>query len=194
MWRNEPTGATAVQRCTDAFVEMARRAQCGGGPADGKRRSATRPEVIVTMDLVWLTGKIDDAVTDGRLPRCSIPGAGDLACDAGIIPMILGGGSQPLDVGRRRYRVTTAQKRALIVRDGGCVWPGCDRPPGWCEAHHLDEWLRDDGPTDLDNLALLCARHHHDTHEGGQVLERVESEAGGWQVRLGHDPPRIQAT
>jgi len=108
--------------------------------------------------------------------------------EAAIIPMVMGGESQPLDVGRRRYRTTSARKRALVVRDRGCVWPGCDRPPGWCQAHHLNEWLRGDGPIDLDNLALLCARHHHDVHDGGRRLQRDES--GTWQVHLDLPPPR----
>jgi|TARA_B100001971_G_C18254882_1_gene581219 hypothetical protein len=157
--------------------------------------------MVVTVDLAWLTGQVDAAADEGVLPRCEIPGMGELApatarrlaCEAAIIPMVMGGASQPLDVGRRRYRITPAQRLALVVRDGGCVWPGCDRPPGWCEAHHLDEWLRDDGPTDLANLALLCSRHHHDVHEGGRVLEQSDGEQGPWQVRLGLSPPRAPA-
>ena len=204
LWRNNPDNTTAAQRNADALVEMARRATTGN-PATGDQatggqamRARCRPEVIAVIDVRWLTGQIDQAATTGRLPRCDIPGIGELtpaaarrlACDAAIIPMVLGGDSQPLDVGRKRYRTTPAQRRALIVRDGGCVWPGCDRPPGWCEAHHLDEWLRNDGPTDLDNLALLCPRHHHDAHEGGQLLERPEGDSRSWQVRLGLPPPR----
>lgn len=157
--------------------------------------------MVVTVDLAWLTGQVDAAADEGVLPRCEIPGVGELApatarrlaCEAAIIPMVMGGASQPLDVGRRRYRITRAQRLALVGRDGGCVWPGCDRPPGWCEAHHLDEWLRDDGPTDLANLVLLCSRHHHDVHEGGRVLERSDGEQGPWQVRLGLPPPRAPA-
>jgi HNH endonuclease len=62
---------------------------------------------------------------------------------------------------------TPAQRRALAARDGGCLFPGCDTPPIWCEPHHwLIHWL-DGGPTDLDNLALLCRRHHRFVHEGG---------------------------
>ncbi|MBT6063955.1 MAG: DUF222 domain-containing protein [Actinobacteria bacterium] len=191
--------STAGQRAADALVEMARRA--AGGVSGRSSSGSARTEMVVTVDLAWLTGQVDAAADEGVLPRCEIPGMGELApatarrlaCEAAIIPMVMGGASQPLDVGRRRYRITPAQRLALVVRDGGCVWPGCDRPPGWCEAHHLDEWLRDDGPTDLANLALLCSRHHHDVHEGGRVLEQSDGEQGPWQVRLGLSPPRAPA-
>ena len=71
----------------------------------------------------------------------------------------------PLDVGRAHRRFTPRQVRALVVRDGGCVFPGCDRRPKWCDAHHLRPW-EDDGPTDLDNGCLLCRRHHVLVHNG----------------------------
>jgi Domain of unknown function (DUF222)/HNH endonuclease len=87
-----------------------------------------------------------------------------------LLPVALGGpATQPLEVGRATRVVSPAQRTALGVRDGGCVVPGCDRPPGWCEAHHLRHWLHG-GPTDLDNLVLLCWTHHHAVHEGGQRL------------------------
>jgi hypothetical protein len=87
-----------------------------------------------------------------------------------LLPVALGGpATQPLEVGRATRVVSPAQRTALAVRDGGCVFPGCDRPPGWCEAHHLRHWLHG-GPTDLDNLALLCWAHHRAVHEGGQRL------------------------
>nr|WP_162184933.1 HNH endonuclease signature motif containing protein [Allokutzneria albata] len=57
-----------------------------------------------------------------------------------------------------------AQRKALAVRDKGCAFPGCDRPPGWTEAHHVWHWI-DGGPTDLGNLVLLCVHHHHVMHE-----------------------------
>ena len=88
------------------------------------------------------------------------------------LPPVLGGApSQPLDVGRASRVVTPAQRSALVVRDGGCAFPDCDRPPGWREAHHLVHWL-DGGPTDLANLALLCRAHHRAVHEGGWRLTR----------------------
>jgi hypothetical protein len=77
-----------------------------------------------------------------------------------------------LDVGRTQRRFTRRQWRALVIRDGGCAFPGCDRPPKWCDAHHLRFWDEHDGPTDLDNGCLLCRRHHTLIHHGGWRLER----------------------
>jgi hypothetical protein len=89
-----------------------------------------------------------------------------------VLPPVLGGApSQPLDVGRASRVVTPAQRNALAIRDGGCVFPDCQRPLAWCEGHHLRHWL-DGGPTDLANLALVCRAHHRAVHEGGWQLTR----------------------
>ena len=89
-----------------------------------------------------------------------------------LLPPVLGGApAQPLEVGRASRVVQVAQRTALAVRDGGCVFPGCTRPLAWCEAHHLRHWLHG-GPTDLANLALLCRAHHRAVHEGGWRLQR----------------------
>ena len=99
-----------------------------------------------------------------------------LACDARVLPVVLGGAGQVLDAGRSRRLASGALRRALAVRDRGCAFPGCDRPARWCDAHHLRAWSAG-GRTDLDNLVLLC-RHHHGT---------VHDPAAGWLVRLGPD-------
>ncbi|HKQ02049.1 MAG TPA: DUF222 domain-containing protein, partial [Actinomycetes bacterium] len=112
-------------------------------------------------------------------PQPSIPSgspaeglAGRLQAAMALLPPILGGApSQPLDVGRASRVVQPAQRTALAVRDGGCVFPGCARPLAWCEAHHLLHWLHG-GRTDLANLALLCRAHHRAVHEGGWHLAR----------------------
>lgn len=94
--------------------------------------------------------------------------AGDarrLACDAGIIPIVLGAESEPLDVGREHRLVTPGLRRALIARDGGCVILGCGAPPGHCDAHHVIHWA-DGGPTAITNLALVCPPHHRAIHRG----------------------------
>jgi hypothetical protein len=103
---------------------------------------------------------------------------------AALLPPILGGTpSQPLDVGRASRVVHPAQRTALAGRDGGCGFPGCDRPLAWCDAHHLQHWL-DGGPTDLSNLALLCRAQHRAVHEGGWQLTR------GPDGRLTATPPQ----
>ncbi|MFC7490729.1 MULTISPECIES: HNH endonuclease signature motif containing protein [unclassified Knoellia] len=87
-----------------------------------------------------------------------------LACDADVIPVVLGAEGEVLDLGRAVRLFTRAQRRALWHRDGGCTYPGCDVPAGWAKAHHLLHWV-DGGPSDLANAALLCQRHHSHVHD-----------------------------
>jgi hypothetical protein len=87
-----------------------------------------------------------------------------LACDAEVIPTVLGGHGQPLDVGRAKRLVTLAIWVALMVRDQHCAFPGCDRPPMMCHAHHIRHWIFG-GKTSLDNLVLLCGHHHRVIHD-----------------------------
>jgi hypothetical protein len=108
---------------------------------------------------------------------------GRLRAAMALLPSVLGGApSQPLEAGRASRVVQPAQRTALAVRDGGCVFPGCGRPLAWCEAHHLRHWLHG-GRTDLANLALVCRAHHRAVHEGGWRLAR------GPDGRLTATPP-----
>jgi hypothetical protein len=91
-----------------------------------------------------------------------------VACDAGVIPVVLGADSEPLDIGRHSRVVPAGLRRALHLRDGGCRFAGCDRPAGWCDAHHIRHWA-DGGETSLANLVLLCAHHHTLIHEGWRL-------------------------
>ncbi|MGH3792150.1 MAG: HNH endonuclease signature motif containing protein [Pseudonocardiaceae bacterium] len=81
------------------------------------------------------------------------------ACDAKIIPVVLSGDSEPLDVGRAMRTVPLGIRRALVARDRGCTFPGCDRAPALCHAHHVLEW-NNDGYTEVNNMCLLCPTHH----------------------------------
>ena len=87
-----------------------------------------------------------------------------LACEASVSRIVLGPRSEPLDVGRRTPVVPHAMRRAVVVRDRHCRFPSCDRHHTWCDAHHVRHWA-DGGPTALNNLVLLCRRHHRLVHE-----------------------------
>ena len=81
-----------------------------------------------------------------------------------------------IDIGRSKRVISGPARKALSARDGHCRWPGCERPASWCDGHHLVHWI-DGGDTDLDNLVLLCRRHHRMLHEGGwQVIKTEEGE------------------
>ncbi|QNG19659.1 DUF222 domain-containing protein [Rhodococcus triatomae] len=86
-----------------------------------------------------------------------------LGCDANVTAIVLDDHGVPLSVGRTHRTVTRAQRRALAARDRGCAFPGCGAPPAQCEGHHIIHWA-DGGPTDLDNLVLLCGAHHRLLH------------------------------
>lgn len=93
-------------------------------------------------------------------------------CDSGFVPVTVDACGKPLDVGREQRFFTPRQRIALAIRDGGCRWKGCDRPASYCEAHHIDEWQRDRGRTDVDRGILLCRFHHMELHHGGWRITR----------------------
>jgi hypothetical protein len=154
-------------RYGQAFVRVL---QLASASAPGVR--GERPSVVVTIGLDSLRGEPGSA--PGRLDTATPISAGAarrLACDATIVPLVLGSNSEPLDIGRASRLVPSGLRRALVARDQGCAMPGCDRPPGWCDAHHRQHWSAG-GDTSLRNLCLLCERHHTIVH------------ADGWQIAM----------
>ncbi len=126
-----------------------------------------KPHITVTVDYAVLTG------TQPRLPELDGYAIDPetlrrWACDAGVVRILLDGDSEPLDVGRRTRTIPSALRRALELRDGGCAWAGCDVPASWCDAHHIVHWA-DGGTTTLDNLILLCRKHHTAIHGGREL-------------------------
>ncbi|GAA4484788.1 HNH endonuclease signature motif containing protein [Microbacterium panaciterrae] len=93
-------------------------------------------------------------------------------CDSGAVAVTVDARGNPLDVGREHRLFTPKQRLALAIRDGGCRWRGCDRPASYGEAHHIDEWHRDRGGTDIDRGILLCRFHHMQLHHGGWRITR----------------------
>jgi hypothetical protein len=158
------------QRRHDALAEVCRLAlRTGELPENG----GDRAQVVVTTTYDGLTRRLGAGALDVR-SHLTPEAVRRLACDAAILPAVLDGAGQVLDVGRQRRLITGPLRRALVLRDRGCAFPGCDRPPRWCDAHHIRHWA-DGGPTCLANAVLLCGHHHRHIHHGD------------WAVQLGGD-------
>ena len=111
-------------------------------------------------------------------------------CDGVAEEIIFDHEGQPMDAGREHRLFTRRQKAALAVRDGGCRWFGCERPPSWCEAHHIQQWVRDQGKTDTRNGILLCKHHHLLLHNNGWEIAR-DSDDGGFDRYWLIPPPSV---
>jgi hypothetical protein len=188
-------------RRADALVELARRQLQGGSLP---QVAGQRPHLTVTVAASALGGGVGaealrgDAGSSGAFCGAPISSAAQrrdtdagvarlgwvgavpietaqrIACDAAVATVTVDAAGTPLDVGRTRRTIPAALRRALVVRDGGCRFPGCDRPPEWTDGHHIRAWA-DGGATRLDNLVLLCQRCHTRVHERG------------WRLRWGAD-------
>ncbi len=154
---------TPAQRRADALGEICRQWL---DPAERPSVAVERPHVTVTVDSQALQGASVGTSELDHVGPVHPEAARRLACDASIRRVVMAGRSEPLDVGRRTPVVSPAMRRAVIVRDRHCRFPGCDRPHSWCDAHHVAHWA-DGGPTALPNLLLLCRRHHRMVHHSG---------------------------
>jgi Domain of unknown function (DUF222)/HNH endonuclease len=162
---------SAGQRAHDALAEVCHRVAAGGAET-----SAPPPLLIVTTSIDTLAG-IEGAPAGklelgGTIPSETVR---RLACDAAV-SRITGLGQTEHEVTRAGRATPPPTRRSLVARDQGCVFPGCDRPSTWCQSHHLKFWA-DGGPTEIDNLALLCRTHHRKVHEERWRLERAN---GRW--------------
>ncbi|MDV8148831.1 HNH endonuclease signature motif containing protein [Arthrobacter sp. B10-11] len=139
-----------------------------------------RPQVMVTIDYRDLLQRLDrpDSVESSGTGTSAIPGTGlftftgpvtastvrKIACDADIIPVLLGSQGRVLDIGRTTRIFPPHIRKAITARDQGCAFPGCSIPAPWCEAHHITYWSHG-GATSTDNGTLLCSHHHHLIHK-----------------------------
>jgi len=156
----ENRGTTSGERNAAALVEICRFAL---GYDNIGEVNGERPHLVVTIGLEDLENRARGALlhTGGGLTPAQLR---RIACDAQIIPAMLGERSEPLDVGRSRHTIPVGIRRLVAARDKGCAHPGCDRPPSWCEVHHVIEWQHG-GETKVENLVMVCCEHHDQVHE-----------------------------
>ncbi|NYJ74154.1 HNH endonuclease signature motif containing protein [Allobranchiibius huperziae] len=205
---------TPAKRRADALVRLI---DTAAGVLDGTAPRPVgefggTAKILVTLDYNTLyeglrnAGRLDDLSENGSHETRSLPtylpgigrttdgehlDAGTLrrmACDADLIPAVLGTDSEPLDVGRAKRLFTGGLRTAIIHRDQHCTFPGCDRPPDLCDAHHMRPWWAG-GETNLGNAALLCARHHTIVHRD-LLTATVAASGVTWDLTPGLMPTR----
>ncbi|WP_410671785.1 DUF222 domain-containing protein [Amycolatopsis sp. cmx-4-68] len=166
----DPDHRSPQERYGDAFSDAVDLAL---NSPDLPMQAGERAHVMVAVSLQDLKTGVG-AATLGDTGEISAAEARIHACDSMVIPAVLGEKSEPLNLGRLRRLISAGLRRALYLRDRGCAFPGCHRPPRHCQGHHIRHWA-EGGPTDLGNLVLMCAHHHRLLHRSG------------WQVRMAAD-------
>jgi hypothetical protein len=146
---------------------------------------ASRAAVRVIVEAAVVENRAGSALLEETLSPISYGKLAEYLCEGGTVDVIFGTDGS-LNVGRTQRLFTARQRTALGVRDGGCRFPGCNKPPSWCEAHHVDEWLEHHGATDLANGILLCRYHHMLMHDGGWSI--IRDDDGGYWLK----PPKVR--
>ncbi|RLB44955.1 MAG: hypothetical protein DRJ42_31035 [Deltaproteobacteria bacterium] len=168
----EPSAQARAPRltCADALVKLADLALSRPvDAAEPRRTGGDRATLFVHVTDNDLTGTRTAELDDGtRLPAETFR---RIACDVGVVPVLTDDVGKPLDVGRKTRSISPALRRALVVRDRTCSFPGCDHTR-WLDAHHVEHWLHG-GETKIDNLILICPAHHRLIHEGGFSVART---------------------
>ncbi|UYN82603.1 MAG: DUF222 domain-containing protein [Microcella sp.] len=166
---------TPEQYASDAFLDLLR----AGADADSSALlSSGAPSVRIVVTARDLLEGSGSAHIEGQTDPVSLPTARRMLCDGTQAPILIATTGQPLDVGRTQRFFTPRQRVALAARDGGCRWSGCDRPPSWCEAHHIQPWEAENGRTDVADGVLLCRHHHLLVHNNGWRIERHRGPDG----------------
>ena len=160
---------TRGQLLAQALVEL-----CRAGLSAERKGSAPAADVTLVMDA---SEPMAARTADGL--RLADGTTRLLCCDPVWHPLVRDHKGTALHLASPSRFATPDQRRAAMVRDGGCVFPGCDAPPSWVDLHHVIHWEHD-GPTELSNLASLCRHHHGVTHRKGWAMTTVEDEWFTW--------------
>ncbi|KRE41086.1 HNH endonuclease signature motif containing protein [Knoellia sp. Soil729] len=190
---NPDTGESDLRSSGQRRVEALDAVLTGAAAEDAATREpGGAPTVVhVTMTLADLLAGLSGA--EAGQGRGSVMGSRahqtmlapsavrQLACDADLVPVVLGADGEVVDLGRVTRLFTRGQRRMLWHRDGQCTFPGCTAPAAWTQAHHIVHWSSG-GPSDLSNAALLCQRHHTQVHEQRLIATVHPPEEGGRSV------------
>jgi hypothetical protein len=168
-------------RRAQALMTLVHSYQAGG---EGPKNGGDRPRITVLVNWDDLLRGVRGATLLGSGTRISAAEARVLACDADILPAVMGSDSQVLDLGRTTRLFAGDLRQAIALRDRGCVFPGCPREPRDCDAHHLNPWTAG-GSTSLDNAALVCPTHHRLVEPNPHADRATEHER--WHMRMGRD-------
>ncbi|CAN5513735.1 HNH endonuclease signature motif containing protein [soil metagenome] len=160
---------TIEQIVVDTLVELVDSAQRG----DTSRLGARRADVRVVVAQADLDRRSGVGHLEGQAASVSVESVERMVCDGGLTPVLFDSSGAVLDLGRTQRLHSVAQRIAISTRDGGCILPGCDRPPSWCEVHHIREFSRG-GPTSVDDGVLLCRHHHMLMHNNAWRIDRRE--------------------
>ena len=163
---------TTDQLALDAVVELIR---IGGAVAPTEVIGVRAPAVQVIVAERDLQSGQGLARIEGQSEPVTIATGVRHACTSGVVPIVIDSRGDVIALGRETRLFTRRQRVALAARDGGCRFPGCERPPSWAEAHHIIPWS-EGGATDLDNAVLLCRHHHLLLHNNGWAITRVDRQ------------------
>jgi hypothetical protein len=183
---------TVEQLAADMLVTLLK---AGVEVKDSAVLAKKRPSVQIVVTASELTRPGDDGVAfiEGTGIPVTMNTVNRMICDTGYRPVILDAEGSPLDLGREHRLFQPAQRLALNTTQGGCVWPGCEKPPSFCEIHHIDEWSAN-GKTDVLDGVLLCKHHHVLLHSNGWKIHREGSpgsryESSRYENRYWITPP-----
>ena len=161
------------QLAVDALVQLIR---LGTAADPGTLPTTHQPAVRVAVAEQDLRTRVGAGRIEGQPQPISIDTIERTICETGIVPVAFDTDGHVINVGRTQRRFTHRQRIGLAVRDGGCRFPGCERPPSWCEAHHINEWHRHHGRTDIADGILLCRHHHLLIHNNNWRITRQQAE------------------
>jgi Domain of unknown function (DUF222) len=168
---DNPEDKTLGERQADALSEI-----CENALDEGRLpvKGGQRPHVLLTLDYQQLLRQLKGTTLDlgGHIGPSDLR---RLLCDACVVPVVMGGNSEPLDVGRARRTCTNPQRDAITARDRGCAYGGCHAPPHKCQVHHVTHWI-DGGRTAVDTMIMLCVTHHRMIHRAGWTVKMID----GW--------------